>query len=353
MTGTSLDAIDAAFVRIEGVGLAIRATPIGFASFPLGDLSDSLGALARQAPFPSRAIAELSREFSLRHVDTIRRAAGDQRIDLIAVHGQTVFHAPPVSWQLLTPAVIAAALSAPLVFDLRAADLAAGGQGAPITPLADFALFRSETESRVVLNLGGFANYTWLPPAAGGPESAIARIGGGDLCACNQLLDGLARERLGLPFDSDGAVAETGRVIPGLRAQLLKMLKTLGGGRSLGTADEPHRHVHSLGAAEAPADVLATACDAIAGTIAAGLPRADVLLVAGGGARNRQLVARIGQHARSTIRMTDELGVPVEQREAIEIAVLGALCQDRIPITLPQITGCGEPAPVSGAWVLP
>jgi anhydro-N-acetylmuramic acid kinase len=353
MSGTSLDAIDAALVRIEGVGLAMNAAPIGFASIPLGDMVDSLRRLARQTPMTSREIAELSCEFSLRHVDAIRQVVARHKPDLIAAHGQTVFHAPPMSWQLLTPAVLAAAFSAPLVFDLRAADLAAGGQGAPITPVADFLLFRNETESRIVLNLGGFANYTWLPPASAIATPAIAQIRGGDLCACNQLLDGLALELLHLSFDSDGAVATTGRVIPALHAQLCEMLRGPGGGRSLGTAHEPHDQIPSLGAAESPADVLATACEAIAATIAAGLPQADTLLVAGGGAKNRHLVARIGQHARLEVRATAEHGVPVEQREAIEIAILGALCQDRIPITLPQITGCREPAPVSGAWILP
>src|SRR5262245_9834066 len=106
MSGTSLDAIDAALVRIDGAGLAMRATPVGFASVPLNELAERLRRLSQQTPMTSREIAELSREFSLRHVEAIRRARADGRLDLIAVHGQTIYHAPPVSWQLLTPAVL-------------------------------------------------------------------------------------------------------------------------------------------------------------------------------------------------------------------------------------------------------
>jgi 1,6-anhydro-N-acetylmuramate kinase len=353
MSGTSLDAIDAALVRIDGAGLAMRAAPLAFASVSLTELADPLRKLSQQTPMTSREIAELSREFSLRHVHAIRGTLLARQVDLIAVHGQTVYHAPPVSWQLLTPTVIAAALGVSLVYDLRAADLAAGGQGAPITPLADFILFRDAAESRNVVNLGGFANYTWLPTASDATDAALARIRGGDLCACNQLLDGLARLCLDRPFDDDGAIAASGRVVPTHRDRLLRMLATPRDGRSLGTADEPHGQLASLADQGTPADVLATACDAIAETIAAGLPRADSLLLAGGGSRNRHLAACIGRHTRAPIRTTGDFGVPVAQREAVEFAVLGALCQDRVPITLPQVTGCAKPAPLGGSWLLP
>lgn len=353
MSGTSLDAIDVALVRVDGAGLAMHAAPLRFASVPLAELTDPLRLLCQQIPMTSREIAELSRQFSLRHIEAIQRVLEGSVPDLIAVHGQTVYHAPPVSWQLLTPAVIADALHAPLVFDLRAADLAAGGQGAPITPIADFVLFRDAHESRNVINLGGFANYTWLPPAADASDRALAEIRGGDLCACNQLLDGLARTCLNRAYDDRGVAAASGRVEPALLSKMLELLRTPRERRSLGTADEPHDVAQLIGGQASPTDVLATACDAIAETIAAGLPSADALLLAGGGAKNSHLAACIGRHARVTVRSTGDLGVPPEQREAIEMAILGALCQDRVPITLPRITGCRDRTPIAGTWIRP
>src|SRR6185503_11214172 len=117
-----------------------------------------------------------------------------------------------------------------------AADLAAGGQGAPITPLADFILFRSERERRAILNLGGFANYTVLPASNGGPaERYVAQIIGGDVCACNQLLDTVARELFSRPFDEAGGRAATGVVRPALFDGLQSILNAqASAGRSLG-----------------------------------------------------------------------------------------------------------------------
>lgn len=353
MSGTSLDAIDAALVRIDGVGLAMRAAPVGFASVPLAELADPLRRLAQQTPMASREIAELSREFSLRHAEAIRRAIGGAKPDLIAVHGQTVYHAPPVSWQLLTPAVIYAELAVPLVYDLRAADLAAGGQGAPITPIADFVLFRHPRESRCVINLGGFANFTWLPAALDATNTELAQIRGGDLCACNQFLDGLARICLGREYDDRGAVAADGLIRDTLRPTVAKLFHPPREGRSLGTADEPHALLQALAQSGSAADVLATACDVIARAVSIGSPTADAILLAGGGAKNECLVTCIRQHHIDLpCGPTNAVGIPIDQREAVEIAILGALCQDRVPITLPQVTHCEGPAPVAGSWLL-
>src|SRR6185436_14618647 len=129
------------------------------------------------------------------HARAVAKAAAGCRLDLIAAHGQTVFHAPPLSWQMLNPWPLVRDLQTSVVFDLRGADLAHGGQGAPITPLADWVLFRSNSRTRAVVNLGGFCNLTLLPP--GRPDM----VRGFDVCACNQLLDHIARGILQRPFD--------------------------------------------------------------------------------------------------------------------------------------------------------
>lgn len=350
-----MDAIDAALVRIDGAGLSMRAAPLHFASRPLGELAVALRALAEQQPTSAGRFAALSREFSLAHIAAIRAAAGKHPIDLVAVHGQTVFHAPPVSWQLLTPAVIAHDIRAPLVSDLRAADLAAGGQGAPITPLADWILFRDALEARVILNLGGFANFTLLPCENDAPGiSRIGLIQGGDICACNQLLDGLARKLLDRPFDQNGAAAAAGTPHANAVAEIREFLQPGAVRKSLGTSEEPRIWIGHLMARWAailpPADFLASAVDAVASRIADALPHCNRILLAGGGAKNASLHRRIAEKCRVAVELTDAYGVPVEHREAVEMAVLGALCQDRVPITIASITGATNPTPIGGSW---
>jgi anhydro-N-acetylmuramic acid kinase len=163
MTGTSLDGIDLALVEVTGTGLGMSARFARGLSAPLGPAADSLRALAAQEPMTAGQVARLSLQFAAAHAQALTDLLGGERSDLVCIHGQTVFHAPPASWQLLNPFPIARAASAPVVYDLRQADLAAGGQGAPITPIADFVLFRHAQESRAVVNLGGFCNVTLLP----------------------------------------------------------------------------------------------------------------------------------------------------------------------------------------------
>ncbi len=351
MSGTSIDALDAALVEIRGDGLASAARLLAAASYALGAVGDELRRLANQERFSAAEIAGLSRRFTDLHGELARDLLAGRCADLIAVHGQTVYHAPPVSWQLFSPAALARATAAAVVCDLRAADMAAGGQGAPITPLADWILFRAPCERRVIVNLGGFANFTALPADAGDPAAALDAIAGGDICVCNQLLDRLARERLNAAFDPDGAAAASGRSDAAARAALQDALQAqAAAGRSLGTGDELPAWFDAHAARLAPADALRTACDAIGGAIAARLPACERVLLAGGGARNRQLRAAIAAAAPAPLELTDAHGVPLEQREAICMAVLGALSQDGVAITLPQITGCRRPAPVAGVW---
>lgn len=351
MTGTSIDSLDVALVSIIGGGLEIRVEVLDCATRSLGSLADRLRALAQQERVAAGEIAKIAREFGLLHLELLREISAGQKLDLVAVHGQTVFHKPPLSWQLINPAPIAYGLSVPVVFDLRAADLALDGQGAPITPIADFVLFRDATESRSVVNLGGFCNITHLPAAKtdSGLAQWAARISGGDVCVCNQLLDGLARRLLNQPMDTDGATASRGRVVDDLFMDFASQLaQHAAAARSLGTGDETMQLYYGQ---NKPEDVLRTAVAAIADTIAHSV-KGDRILLAGGGANNRTLVEEIRTRAVVPVQPTDDYGVPIAYREAIAMAVLGALCQDRVPITLPQVTGVKE-APVAGCWIIP
>lgn len=348
MTGTSIDALDAALVRVEGSGLACKAAVESCLSRPLGDLAPRLRALAEQQPTTAGEIAALARDFALLHADAGKELLAGRTPDLVCVHGQTVFHQPPVSLQLFQPAPLAHALRCPVVCDLRQADLAAGGQGAPITPIADWILFRGE-EPTAVVNLGGFCNVTLLPPAAGSPEHIHAR----DVCACNQLLDALARTLLHAPYDKDGKAAAAGSPHEDALEDLIGVLKVQSAGRrSLGTGDEAADWLSRWRAHIAPNDLAATACEALAEVIAESIAGCDTALLAGGGVKNTALVSRL-RSAGPPTKPTDALGIPAAYREAIAFAILGCLAQDRVPITLPQVTRCQSLAPISGIWAIP
>jgi anhydro-N-acetylmuramic acid kinase len=355
MTGTSIDSIDAAVVRISGRGLDMRAEFLRGASSPLGDLAARLRRLAEQHPMAAGEIAALSRDFSLAHIPVLREAIGQERIDLACIHGQTVFHQPPVSWQMLTPACIAHELKIPIVSDLRAADLAAGGQGAPVTPIADLILYGAMApDGQTIVNLGGFCNITVLPARTEitpSPQPELASpIEAKDVCACNQLLDAIARARLDLPYDQDGRRGLAGTPQKPVTDDLHSLLAAQArSGRSLGTGDELARCLDRHGNAR-PEDLLSSACDAIAATIAPRIRGRAIL--AGGGVRNLCLLRSL-RTALPDYTTSDALGLPSEYREAACFAILGALCQDRIPITLPAITRLRGPAPIAGSWVLP
>lgn len=382
MTGTSIDGLDVAVVRVTDAGLSMRCELLTHHSRPFGELGAVLRSIASGGRHTASELADAAWTLGELHAEAIAEALGSRRADLVCMHGQTVTHTPPRSaierdsansractalesgatkplsrgrtWQMLQPAPIAARLRCPVVFDLRAMDVALGGQGAPITPIADWVLCRSSDHTRAVLNLGGFANATILP-AGLGPESVC----GFDICACNQLLDAIARDRLNAPFDKDGVAASAGRVNEHLLATFIRPLESQArAGRSLGSGDELAACVADSSGVPAR-DVARSACEAIGGVIGRQLAsvseprRIDVVYLAGGGAYNPALAGAISRSAGVACQKLDVLGIGLQAREAMCFAVLGALCQDRVPITLPRVTGVPSPAPVSGAWCFP
>lgn len=360
MTGTSLDALDCALVRVTGTGFALRAEAVRCASTDLGELRSSLRNLAEGVPTSAGEIAEIALAFSELHARAVAEIANDGRLDLVCVHGQTIFHKPPVSWQLLNPWPIVRAAKSPVVFDLRGADLAAGGQGAPITPIADAVLLSHHPELTLgfaVVNLGGFANATVVPSSAQPlSDSRLNDVKGFDICVCNQLLDRIAREALSVPFDDGGRIALSGTPNQEAALELARVLQgQSSAGRSLGSGDEAGSWVAAAKGKLNPADLAATAVDAIARTVWGRCRGVSNVLLAGGGAKNGALARAIGQASGCTAAVStiDRFGILAEYREAIEFAVLGALCQDGVPITLASVTGVAGKAPLSGAWAYP
>ncbi len=355
MTGTSLDGIDVATAMIQGRGLDMHAKLLRHVTSDLGPVRDELHRAAQQEPMTAGQFAGIALALGERYADTIADAAEPgEPIDLIAVHGQTIVHRPPVSGQLINPAPIAARFDCPVVYDLRQADIAAGGQGAPITPIADWIMFRDLEHRRAIVNLGGFCNVTILPAARSGKP--LEQIRGFDICTCNLVLDAVARQTLGTPYDEGGGAAQCGaphaEAVQDLCATFRRQRSEH---RSLGTEDEASDWVAQHKIRLPPNNLAATAVEAVAECIGAALAEHDVdqIIIAGGGAHNRALVDALCRHCHRPVRPSDELGTPVQAREALAMAVLGALCADGVPITLSQVTGCTDPAPVAGMWCLP
>ena len=362
MTGTSLDGLDASLVEVTGHGLAMTAELIGTVSCGLAGLADVLGPMAAGKPHAPLDYLRAARQLGVLHADAISDLCrdylpADRRLSLVAAHGQTIWHAPDegVSWQLFDAEPVARRLNVPVCYNLRQADLIAGGEGAPITPISDWVMFRHPSRDRLIVNLGGISNMTHLP--AGG---SLEQVRGADIGPCNLLIDGVVRRlHPDRPYDTDGQIAGQGQIDlevfglieqhPAIRSQTK---------RSLGREDFVDSWidglVESLTHRVPVADIVASVVDAVAQLIGRSpLAMADEVILAGGGARNPVLVQRIREAlAGKTVMLSDELGVPIEARESAGFAVLGALCEDRVPISLPQITGSNSPG-VAGQWVFP
>lgn len=347
MTGTSLDGLDAVLVEAEGTGLDLRVRPVRHAESGLGELAEGLRAAAGGTPMAAGDLARLALELGKLHAavaGNLIDAAGVEPA-VCAVPGQTIFHAPPVSMQLVNPWPIAQRLGCPVLHDLRGADLAAGGQGAPITPIADWILFRSDDEDRAIVNLGGFCNVTTLA-AGSGPEG----VRGFDVCACNQVLDACARRALGKPYDENGQRALTGTPDAEAVASLLGILGAQSSGhRSLGTGDECQAWVDTHASLHAR-DLMASAAHAVGAAIGERVRGSGAAVLSGGGVQNAALVRAIEDIA-GPCRTTDAFGVGPQEREATCIAVLGLLALDGVVYTQGPITGRTAQLATEGAWI--
>lgn len=353
MTGTSLDGLDVVLAEVVGGGRQITAKYIGMASRDLSELGDELSYFACGNPAEPIRYLRAARLLGNLHADVIGdllKQHNDVTIDFVVAHGQTICHAPHehLSWQLFDPWPIIRRLNVPVLHDLRQADLVAGGQGAPITPLADWILYRRHAE--VVANLGGICNIT----------SFGSETGGFDLCPCNLLIDRVVqRVYPQMTFDRGGQCAAQGRaeikVFESIfEAPVLQQEKRWSLGRENLTDqaidDVMDRWRDRLSANDLIASAVVSVAEMI-GTAVSTLGGGRVVL-AGGAARNHTLVESIRRQCDgfATVRLSDELGIPCEAREAMGMAVLGALSKEGVPITLPRVTGSENPGP-AGAKV--
>jgi anhydro-N-acetylmuramic acid kinase len=369
MSGTSADGIDVAVVRIAPGKLRPKLTLLaheGF-SFP-ATLRRSVLAAMNAASTSTAELARLNWRLGIAYAEAVAETVKRHKIeiDLIGCHGQTLYHQPRAqayagrhfacTWQLGEAAAIASNLAVPVVSNFRPADMLAGGQGAPLVPLLDYVMFASSKRGRVLQNIGGIANLTAIP-AASAPDAVIAF----DTGPGNMVIDALAQQLFGKPFDRSGAFAAQGTVLPSvLKAALRNPYFTLKPPRTAGREQFGREYAAKFLAAcqrqsKKPEDALATATALTAETIAQGyrqFARARMkghavdYIVSGGGARNHTLMAMLAQRLEPLgceLAASREFGLPVEAKEAAAFALLAWQTWHRLPGNVPAATGASRP----------
>ncbi len=342
MSGTSLDGVDVAVVDIEGRRvrtLAFRSTP-----FPnslrraILDVSDAVTTTAAI----SRMNFRLGEVYARAIIETCAmRGVPLKSVHLIGCHGQTIYHeSGRNTLQIGEAAVIAERTGIPVVSDFRTRDIAAGGKGAPLVPFADYLLFRHRTRHRVMLNIGGIANITSIPP-----DGAVVAF---DTGPGNMVIDALTAAHTGgkQKFDRGGRIAAQGDVNRNLLDGLLKDSYYLAKPpKSAGREQYGEEFVRRMQQSGATLpDLIATATVFTAATIALGVrefaPGCAELIAAGGGVHNRQIMAHLAALLPDiAIGTTADYGIDVDAKEAVAFAILAHETWRKRPSNLPSATG--------------
>ncbi len=360
MSGTSLDGIDVAVARIGGSGRGVTMDVVASTHAPYPPaLREALHRNAEAATSNVRDLSQLNALLGRLFAEAVAEAAAEAGValDLVGSHGHTVHHVPvpepfagfeavASTLQLGDPAAMAVRLGVPVVGDFRSADVALGGQGAPLVPYFDYALFADAGEHRALLNLGGIANVTVLPAGAE-PEDVTAF----DTGPANMVLDALAARLFGEPFDRGGEAAARGTVDEALLSELLaddyfrRPPPKSTGREQFGTAYVDALVDRSL----PPNDLLATATALTARSVAEALARfapvvPAVVVASGGGIHNRELMRRLAEHLAGRVVTTAEYGVDPDAKEALCFALLAHEFASGVPTSLPSVTGASRRA---------
>jgi anhydro-N-acetylmuramic acid kinase len=372
-SGTSVDGIDAALTDIHGSGSRLRIELIAYrtVAYPRG-VRERVLALQAPSGRPIEELSQLNAYLGELFADAARRIAAVSgvplaRVALIGSHGQTVAHQPvPVregrfrvasTLQIGEPAVIAERAGVTTIADFRPRDIAAGGQGAPVTPLIHHCCFTHPRRNRLVVNVGGITNVTWLP--AGARAGGVGRIAAFDTGPGNMLIDGLMDRLTGGReiMDRSGRAAATGTVADDLLRTLLRHPflrrrppKTTG--RETFGADLVERIARDAARARiAPRDALATVTAFTARSIAQAYerflrPRGRVhdVIVGGGGVYNATLMNHLRRAFEPAgVESMAAHGVDPKAIEAMAFALLAYLAARGKPNNVPSATGAKRP----------
>ena len=346
MSGTSLDGVDAAWLTTDGerVGELGPALTIPYDDTLRSDLRGILEAaptLAVDDPALAHVVARLT-EYHAQAVAALGRPA-----DLIGFHGQTILHQPGLgrTWQVGDAALLARVTGLPVAFDFRSADVAAGGEGAPLVPVFHAALAREMERPLAVLNIGGVANVTWIGP---GDRLVAFDTGPG-----NGPLDDWTMRHTGARFDRDGALALAGRANESVLGRLLanpyfgrpapKSLDRLDFAAALAASG-----VDALSAADGAATLAAFAARAVALATFPAPPRS--WLVCGGGRHNPAIMDALRDALDAPVEAVETVGWDGDAIEAQCFGYLAARVKAGLRMTFPETTGA--PGPLAGGRIV-
>jgi len=364
MSGTSADGVDAAVVRLDGTPPSLSWEVLGHTHHPLtSELRAELfacfhpetGSVDRLC----RLNFDLGKVFGATALEAIQAAGLSVKdVDLIGSHGQTLWHEPPVNeigstLQLGEPAVIAEITGIPVVSNFRTRDMAVGGQGAPLVPLADWLLLSHPTKIRCAQNIGGIANVTYLPASEKASQANVVAF---DTGPGNMLIDEVARMATNgeWNYDRDGLLASQGNANESLLNEWLqeayfqqKPPRTTGRelfgvqraakywSQAIQRGLKPHDIIATLTA------FTATSIEQAYRTFLPSLP--DEVIVSGGGAKNKTLMKLLAeQFAPIPVNTSDEYGLGIEAKEAVAFAVLAYETWHKRPGNLPSATGASR-----------
>lgn len=360
MSGTSADGIDVAVTDIDPHRVRVRA--FGMVPYP-PDVRRSVFRLFDPTTGRVDDICHMNAVIGELFARAVIKVCARHRVpldsvDLIGSHGQTIHHLPHgrpfgrgrlrSTLQIGEPSVIAERTGITTVADFRPRDVAAGGEGAPLVPYADYFLFRHARLNRALQNIGGIGNVTWLP-AGKGPESILAFDTGPGNMMIDRAVSILTDGRQG--FDRGGRMAARGQVDATLLAELMRHPflrrrppKTTGREQFGASVTEDFvRRARRKGLR--PPDIVATLTEFTAASIADAyarhLPGApDEVILCGGGARNDTLARRLAERLRpARVRIMDEFGIDADAKEAVSFALLAYATVNGLPANVPGATG--------------
>jgi anhydro-N-acetylmuramic acid kinase len=374
MSGTSADGVDVALCRIapgarEGDSPRVRLIGLLETAYPKAVRAAVLRVMEGEA-VTAAEMSRLNWRLGDIYADCVEKAAEKfgVRVGLVGCHGQTVHHAARArralggqvrsTWQMGEAAMVAERMRCPVVSDFRPADMAAGGEGAPLVPMLDYCLFRSAKVRRVMLNLGGIANLTAIPVGAGLEDVVAFDTGPG-----NMVVDRCMVTLFGRKFDRNGAVARRGRVLRGVVERVLRegyfaALPPKSCGREEFGAGFAERLIGACReAGGTDADCVATATALTAESVVgayrgfvvphfeAGSSAKTEIFVAGGGAKNGTLMGMLREGFAEMgvkVRLMEELGVPAQAKEGMAFALLAWLTWNGRAGNVPAATGAGR-----------
>jgi anhydro-N-acetylmuramic acid kinase len=338
MSGTSLDGIDAAMIETDGQERVILGPSL---TIPYQETFRERLRSVRGGVGP---VAEVENELTRLHADVVEQLLGRHpatAVDIVGFHGHTILHRPAErrSWQLGDGALLAQLLGLDVVADFRSADVAAGGQGAPLAPLFHAALATTLPKPLAILNIGGVANVTWI-----GERAEILAF---DTGPGNARIDDWVRQHTGAAADIDGVFARAGRASAAHIARFLTLpFFELSPPKSLDRDDFGEILPDGLALEDGAATLTEMTAAAVAAAVRHFPLPALEWLVCGGGRRNPMLVEALRRRLGGSVRAVEEVGWDGDALEAQAFAYLAIRSVRGLPLSLPSTTGV--PRPMSG-----